>query len=146
MPFENLDKFDLLFQALKRHLKVQERTFCCISTGSFTLKDYLDQRIDAISTRRNTDCFTTGPFILYVTSARDKFALLLHHRHWLCIYAYAFSNFSAASTVMWGTWRWSNAMYWGRQLEDFILWLSAPGKGQSSNEHFAGFCRHEVRL
>ena len=30
--------FDPLFQVLKHYLKVQERTFCCISTDSFALK------------------------------------------------------------------------------------------------------------
>ena len=32
--------FNLLFQMLKHHLRVQERTFCCISTVCFTLKDW----------------------------------------------------------------------------------------------------------
>ena len=65
--------FDPLFKALKQLLKVQERTFCSNSTNSFTLKDC---RIAAIFIQHNTD--DLAMFILYVTSACDKFPISLH--------------------------------------------------------------------
>ena len=76
--------FDPLFQVLKQLIKVQERTFCCNSTDSFTLKDC---RIAAIFMQHNTDDLTM--FISYVTSTHDKFPIPLH---WLYIYAYMYTK------------------------------------------------------
>ena len=66
--------FDPSFKALKRHLRVQESTFCCNSTDSFTLKDW---HIAAIFTHSATHIH-----LLYITNVCDKLPILLH---WLYI-------------------------------------------------------------
>ena len=71
--------FDPLFQALKCHLKVQERIFLLYYYPFFHFERLVHSCY--IYTQHNTDYLTM--FILCVTSVHDKFPIPLH---WLYIY------------------------------------------------------------
>ena len=78
-PHNYYQVFPLTFNfVLNAEIALISEFSCCLSSGSFTLKDW------CLYAQRNTDYLAT--FILCVTSARDKFPIPLP---WLYIYAVA---------------------------------------------------------